>query len=139
MNKRYLISLSLIVFSLWLGVQFYVQPGNEVPLIKKIAELFWIPIILLPDLPGFLNDSLSDGLWMMALGSTIIAIWDHTISYPFIIFYGISILVGLGFEFGQAVRIIQGTFDIYDCLAIIMGGLVPLILLSKKQHYEYKC
>ena len=115
-----------------MGMQFYVQPGNEVVYIKEISEFFFIPIIILPELPIFLTGSLADGLWMMALCLVIMTIWEFRITPTSISWYVIAILTGISYEVLQSTEFIYGVFDWNDIIAILIGSTIPLILLIKQ-------
>jgi hypothetical protein len=122
----------IIIFLLWLGMQFYVQPGNEAKYVKQISEFFFIPIILLPELSALITGSLADGLWMMALCLVILSIWEFKISATSISWYVIAILIGISYEVLQSTDFIYGVFDWIDIVAISIGSAIPLIFLFKQ-------
>lgn len=122
-----------------MGMQFYVQPGREIEIIKIISEQFYLPVFILPDMPNILKYSLSDGLWMLALSMTIILIWEFKACRSFYVMYSLSLLAALGFEIFQINQLIPGTFDPFDCIAILIGGGIPFYFTYKSSSYEPTC
>ena len=132
MKKKYIGAYALIVLSLLTGSLFYIFPGFRTSLFAPM--IIWNAQSL--GIIEFISHSLSDGLWMVALGTSILLIWDLNWSIHTAIYYLSAIVLALLFEVMQSVNLIPGTFDWNDMTAIAMGSIIPIFLLSKKQNHE---
>ena len=79
-------------------------------------------------LPNWLLYSLPDGLWVYAVTSWMILIWDRNPPLPWL-FVGVAL--GVGGEFGQAIAIVPGTYQHLDMLFYIAGFFAACF------HLEY--
>ena len=76
-----------------------------------------------PDIPGWCIYALPDGLWAVAYGIFIGAIWNF--EYPACISVAMLIpAIGIVSEFLQAFHLLPGTFDWVDLTMYFSGGLL---------------
>jgi len=85
------------------------------------------------DIPGWIIYSLPDALWMMALITLILFIWDFKLNVRSIPWIVSAILTGLTLEIFQGFHLIRGTFDINDLILIVIAAICPLSFTFIKQ------
>jgi hypothetical protein len=71
-------------------------------------------------LPKWLLYSLPDGLWVYAVTSWMILIWDRN---PPLLWLFVGVALGVGGEVGQAISIVPGTFQHLDVIFYVAGFL----------------
>ncbi|MFZ1677923.1 MAG: hypothetical protein WAT91_11650 [Saprospiraceae bacterium] len=130
----------LVVVSLCLGIIIYAGTRSEMLFLNQFfssvgghyIRIFFHDVIGQIHIPYWIIYSLPDALWMLALMMTILMIWNFKLdakSIPWIIG---SVSIGLFFEFGQALHIITGTFDVTDLLFILIGASIPVLFTLVK-------
>ena len=78
-------------------------------------------------LPDWLLYSLPDGLWVYALTSWMILIWDRKPPLPWLL---VGIALGLGGELGQLMGIVPGTYQNLDMIFYTAGFLAACLQLE---------
>ncbi|SDI36015.1 hypothetical protein SAMN05421846_106256 [Chryseobacterium taeanense] len=82
--------------------------------------------------PDWFLYSLPDGLWITSYTCLIIYIWNFKIKLQSIFWISIIPFIAISSEIGQGVDFVQGTFDSLDLLFYVLGFIIPLILIFKK-------
>jgi len=85
------------------------------------------------DIPGWIIYSLPDALWMMALITLILFIWDFKINSKSIPWIFSAFITGILIEIFQVFHLIRGTFDRNDLLFMIVAACIPLSFTLKNQ------
>jgi len=80
--------------------------------------------------------SLPDALWMFALTLSILLLWNFRWRRESIFWFSLAIILGIGFEGGQAFHLVQGTFDPVDLASIIVAGVLPIVFTLQFKHHE---
>lgn len=75
-----------------------------------------------------LKYSLPDGLWMFAVMSIQLWIWDRQINAHTILWMTIVYIICLANEGLQLFDFSPGTFDVNDLLFMMVGGLLPIMI-----------
>ncbi|MBK8355374.1 MAG: hypothetical protein IPL13_08370 [Saprospiraceae bacterium] len=81
------------------------------------------------EIPGWIIYSLPDALWMMALITLILFIWDFKLNVRSIPWIVSAIITGIPFEIFQGFHLIRGTFDRNDLLYDYLPPVVPCLSL----------
>ena len=76
--------------------------------------------------------NLPDGLWMFAFTWTILWIWGFKRNSSLYFYYLLSLGIGIAIELLQKNNTLPGTYDFLDLIFILIGGLVPIVVLSFK-------
>ncbi len=90
-------------------------------------------------LPAWVVFSLPHALWVYAFAWLISALWDHRATRQSILWLLVAPALGVGWELGQRVGIVPGTFDWLD-LVLALGAtalalkrpLMPLLLAKAR-------
>ena len=78
-------------------------------------------------IPFWIQFSVPNALWVYSLTGFMALLWSGTDSRFKPFWLSLGILLGAGAEFGQAINVIPGTFDIVDlCLCLIAAALALL-------------
>jgi hypothetical protein len=114
-----------VIFPLLIGLTLYTLSGR---LIFPLNLLLRQPIDYTYRLPNLILFNLPDGLWSYAFMSFIILLWRND-SYKnrWII---VVFMVSLGWELGQKIGFINGTFDWLDCLFILIFNVLSIKILK---------
>lgn len=114
-----------VIFPLLIGLTLYALSGR---LIFPLNLLLRQPIDSTYRLPNLILFNLPDGLWSYAFMSFIILLWRND-SYKnrWII---VVFMVSLGWELGQKIGFINGTFDWVDCLFILIFNVLSIKILK---------
>lgn len=78
------------------------------------------------DLPYFIKYNLIDGLWFFALISSILIIWNWTLSNKSLLWVFIATFTAILFE------LFYGTFDYIDILAVFISLFVCILINKNK-------
>lgn len=81
-------------------------------------------------IPSWIQFSVPNALWVYSLTGFMALVWSDTDSRakPFWLLLGL--LLGAGAEFGQALRIVPGSFDMIDLLLCIIATALALLATS---------
>lgn len=115
-----------IYLNQWLG---HIDDG-------KVLDYFQ-SLVLNSQLPQWIIYSVPDVLWMMALITTILFIWNFKLDRRSIRWIIIGFAVGLMFEIFQGFHLIRGTFDVNDLILMLIAGLIPIAFV-KLNSYSWK-
>ena len=78
-------------------------------------------------IPFWIQFSVPNALWVYSLTGFMALLWSETDSRTKPFWLSLGILLGAGTEFGQAINVIPGSFDIVDlCLCVIAAALAFL-------------
>jgi len=111
-----------LVYNNWIQVDFsYFYVLNN---IKYGGQLYDF-------LPVWFVYSLPDGLWIFSLNSFIILLWNREVTLSLFVWLLAIILLAMCHELLQKFNIIRGTFDIYDMIFYLIGGILPPIIFMK--------
>jgi hypothetical protein len=78
-------------------------------------------------LPEWLLYSLPDGLWVYAITSWVIMIWNRD---PPLAWLVIGAALGIGGELGQVIGIVPGTYQHLDMVFLTCGFLIACLQLE---------
>ncbi len=142
MKHRYAV-LFLIPAFLLAGVFIYSsQRSSDIYLNQWLANIgdgrfFAFLQSLDLSLPGWVVYSLPDGLWMLALITLILLIWDFKLDRKSLPWISMAIVTGICFELFQGLHWIRGSFDILDLILVLSVGLIPVFfLLIKNRRFD---
>ena len=112
----------------WLGKSFseYIQHIQNISFLKTMKVPSWILF------------SLPDALWLYALTTLIIFIWQRKLSIhslPWILFCP---FIAFATEIGQGLKVIPGTFDIKDIIAYSIAIIISYCHLVNYNHLPNK-
>jgi hypothetical protein len=113
------------ILPLSIGLTLYTLSGR---LIFPLSLLLKQPIYSTFRLHNLILFNLPDGLWSYAFMSFIILLWRND-SYKsrWII---VVFIITLGWELGQKIGFINGTFDWIDCLFILIFNVLSIKILK---------
>ena len=129
----------LSAMSILTGTAIYLLLGNErLPICSWAAEIGLFKALLpvriqlakLP-LPEWFLYSLPDALWMFALCTLTLSIWNFKLDRESFIWIISVITLGMGYELLQMTHLIGGTFDPIDLLLMFIAALIPLLFTFK--------
>lgn len=83
-------------------------------------------------IPNWLLYSLPDGLWVYAFTTALLLFWQGKNSF----WIWTPIFTSIIFEFAQATKIIQGTFDVLDLLFSAMAFTLSKLFLHPYFKYN---
>jgi hypothetical protein len=83
--------------------------------------------------PDWFLFSLPDGLWISSYVLLVIFIWNFKINFHSIFWISVIPTIAVCSEIGQAMRIVQGTFDSFDLLFYVLGFIIPLLSIFKNK------
>lgn len=78
--------------------------------------------------------SLPNGLWSYSLTYIMLAIWKNSEKKYKFIWYITSLILGIGGEFLQYFKVINGVFEMNDIFFYIIGFLFAFIFISYKRE-----
>lgn len=84
-------------------------------------------------IPDWFLFSLPDGLWISSYVLLIISIWNFKINFNCIFWVSVIPIVAIFSEIGQAMKIVQGTFDSCDLIFYVLGFIIPLLSIFKNK------
>ncbi|HLF64075.1 MAG TPA: hypothetical protein VI603_09990 [Saprospiraceae bacterium] len=133
MKQRSVVLLGIFL-CLFFGVLIYIVTRSESIYLNQwvahiVGDNTWSSLQSLVQnsgIPQWVIYSLPDALWMLALVTLVLLIWDfklHSRSIPWIT---IAVGTGLLFEIFQGVHLVPGTFDVTDLVFILLAALFPL-------------
>ena len=121
-----------VLTPLILGGFIYVMYGSKNLLMNKFLGFistyfnhFKHNIIILK--PIWILNNLPDGLWVYSVTSYLLMIWNFKINFQNILWISSGFLIMFIAEIMQKFKLLIGTFDYYDLLAIIIGFSLPII------------
>ena len=79
-------------------------------------------------IPFWIQFSLPNGLWVYSLTGFLALVWSGTNSRFKLLWLSLGLFLGVGAEFGQAIAVIPGEFDLVDLSLCIIAA--PLALLT---------
>lgn len=123
---KFLKILFHIVAPLFLGIVIYVFWRGII--------FFDIEPILNSNPPDWIKYNLQDGLWLYALLSAIIIIWEEKFSLDLIIWLFLALLLTILSELMQAYNFIPGTFDFYDLIAYFFATIISILNINYKTN-----
>jgi hypothetical protein len=97
--------------------------GHLVEYVRHVAYPFRsaVPQVILYSLP--------DALWVYSFTAALALIWRfESKSLPRLIWLLIPSVLAVGAEFGQALHLVPGTFDLSDIISYIIAGVLGSIL-----------
>lgn len=81
--------------------------------------------------PEWFLFSLPDGLWITSYALLMSYIWNFKINFYSIFWISLIPSIAIFSEIGQALKILEGTFDWLDLLFYLLGFIIPLVLTFK--------
>ncbi len=138
--RKYVIGSIIIFLTLTLGMLIYAGSRPDTVYINHMLQsLAGQPFFDClrhffesSNFPQWIIYILPDAMWMMALTITILLIWDFKLDKRSFTWITIALMVGFMFELGQALRWINGTFDIRDLIGMGIGALIPVMVIWLK-------
>jgi hypothetical protein len=126
-----------VIFPLVAGVVSYVAWRTT-----EVRIVMWLPrgfsralretVGRIP-MPEIVVGSLPDLAWAWAFGATLSLVWRGRAWRDKRLWLGAGAIFALGVEVGQAARVIPGTFDVVDLLAVGLGYVGGAVLVDRKQ------
>jgi hypothetical protein len=122
-----------VVFPIWVGGMIYLTL-RQGPisffggLLGRVP--FWqpAPLTVIRGLPGWFSYSLPDALWCYACVSLALVCWRDGPRFFRAFWLGVALTLSLGFELGQALQIIPGTFCALDVVFSLAAAALALSL-----------
>jgi len=81
--------------------------------------------------PAWFILSLPDGLWMFSFSLVMVTIWRFERSREAILWYSVTLCIGVLQELMQSVAFLPGQFDPLDLACLIIAALIPLSFTHK--------
>lgn len=88
------------------------------------------------NVPNWFLYSLPDGLWIFSYISLMLYIWKNSITKNSIIWIFIIPFFALFSEFGQLLKLVPGTFDVFDLLFYVLGIFLPLFIFNNLTNFK---
>lgn len=88
------------------------------------------------NIPKWIVYNLPDGIWTMTMTYAILYIWNFRITKMNVFWIILPFILAFSIEFGQQLKLINGTYDTKDLVFIFIGYIIPLIETLKINHYE---
>ncbi len=114
----------------WLGLQ--------APLLALRAELSDVKHFL----PNFVLYSLPDALWVYSFTFLMQSVWSrHPRSYGRTVWILLPVLLAVGGEIGQLLKVVPGTFDLMDILGYIVAWATATMFIrtfSRRDELEIR-
>lgn len=82
------------------------------------------PLVLA--LPSWLLFSLPNALWLYAFAWLLSALWEHRATRASLPWLLVAPALGLGWELGQRVGVVPGTFDLLDLVLVLVASALAL-------------
>lgn len=141
MKKKTVIDIILlVVLPVFLGGIIYIVFRSEKLIMFKWFETFGLNELInilrqnsVYNLPDWIKYNLPDALWLFSLTSILIIIWKREINKTNFIYVLLPLIIGICWEFGQYLGIIQGTFDIKDLVFYIAASFIAF--QNNKQNF----
>lgn len=132
--KNWKFGVCIIITSLLLGSLIYFITRTEATILnhwlaKAGGESILLSFQNLVDntsLPHWVIYSLPDGLWMLALATSIMMIWHYELNLSSIAFTVLAGSAGAIFEVLQGMNVIKGTFDWSDLFFVTAASVLPV-------------
>jgi hypothetical protein len=95
------------------------------------------------DIPSALLYSLPDALWVYAFTAALALIWKmQPKTTQRLLWLFLPSILAIGAEFGQAVHLVQGTFDWLDVVSYVLAGtfgaFLPQMTLTRRYRNSTK-
>ena len=128
-----------VCLALLLGGVIYLQAPNGMFVFAVInqyspglAELLANIRLYLPEVSptGVIRYQLADLLWAFSFSAVFIKIWREQLSWLMASVLGIAL--PLSYEWMQYLQWMPGTFDWWDCVAIVIGGTLAVGLIKTR-------
>lgn len=74
--------------------------------------------------PNWVKFSLPDGFWLFSFNYIMLLLWDFKINKLSIIWIVTAPLIGVLYEIGQLLEVINGTFDLCDLAFIFIATIL---------------
>jgi hypothetical protein len=87
------------------------------------VSLFQINTVIIPK---WMMYNFSDGLWIFSFTSIMFYIWRNETANMYIWILS-PLLIAFCFEFGQKIKLINGTFDAYDLISYVLGSVLSIL------------
>jgi len=122
-----------VVFPIWVGGMIYLTlRQGPIPFFGGLQgrASFWqpAPLTVIRGLPGWFSTSLPDALWCYACVSLALVCWRDGPRFFRAFWLGVALTLSLGFELGQALQIIPGTFCALDVVFSLAAAALALSL-----------
>jgi hypothetical protein len=117
------ISFGILIYILFRG-SFFLHPLKD-----------FLPI-LQNNLPEWVLYNLPDGLWLYSFLSCVLFIWRKNLSIGFVLWSSVAIISAIISEYFQRIKLIPGTYDLYDLIAYIIAIILFTLNLLKNRKYE---
>lgn len=124
-----------VVFPILVGVAIYILFGSLHT--NAISTFSWVTIYPRARIPSWVRFDLPDGLWTYSLTYSLLLIWKRSKMLSSILISGLSLAASFAYEGLQLLKILPGTFSIYDILSYCVGygSAVSLyVLKNRKEH-----
>ena len=136
-----------VVLPIWVGgVIYLILRQGPIPFVDVIRDSlfrgegpFWqpVPLPLVHALPTWFSTSLPDALWCYACVSLALICWREGPRFFKAFWLGVALTLALGFELGQWLRIIPGTFCTLDItLSVVAASLAILVVRRSRTGSE---
>lgn len=131
-QKHYYFHSLHVIFPISLGIIIYILFRDS---------LFLNPLkdslpILQTDMPEWLLYNLPDGLWLYSFLSCVLFIWRKNLSIGFVLWSSVAIISAILTEYLQRIKLIAGTYDLFDLIAYIIAIILFTLNLLKIKIYE---
>lgn len=119
------------------GVIYLTLRGGHLPVFDALANgllhaekaiLWHRPLPGLPILPSWFSASLPDALWSYACVALALVCWRDGPRFLMVFWLGVAMALALGFELGQWLQIIPGTFCPLDAVFTLAAAGLALLL-----------
>jgi len=132
-----------VVFPVWIGGMITVTLRQDpIPffgafhgdlLQGMISSWQTASLPLVRGVPGWLAFSLPDALWCYACVSLALVCWRDGPRFFRGFWLGVALILSLGFELGQGLQIIPGTFCAFDLLFSALAAALALLAAHLSQ------
>jgi hypothetical protein len=120
------ILIGITIYAFWRGLHF-IDPTEKI-----------FPLFSATNIPKWIKYNLPDGLWLYALLSVLLLIWEEKISRHFVAWLLLAIIFSFLTEALQAYHLIPGTFDWNDLLAYLIAVTFCFLNFNKQFLFTIK-
>lgn len=124
-----------VVFPIIVGVAIYILFGSLHT--NAISTFSWVAIYSGARIPSWVRFNLPDGLWTYSLTYSLLLIWKRSKMLSSVLFSCPSLAVSFTYEGLQLLKILPGTFSIYDILSYCVGYGSAVSLYALKNRKEH--
>jgi hypothetical protein len=89
-------------------------------------------------LPEWFLFSLPDGLWIFSYITLTLLIWKNKVTKQNFFWVFIIPLTAILSEFGQLIKIVPGTFDLFDLTFYFLGAVAPILIFTNLLTFNTK-